>query len=249
MRARVDVVILTWNDGAVLERAVQSALDAGGADVRVLVYDNGSDPPAATVCDERVTLIRDDVNRGVAGGRNRGIAHGDAPLVLLLDSDARLEQYAFDTLLAPLRDPEVAMVVPTFTDQAPEASAGRAPSLGRKVLRVLNVTSKYRSVGRHAADPWWDVDFGIGACQLFRREAYDAVGGIDESFFYGPEDVDFCLRLKQAGWRVVQTSAAVCHHPPRRRYRRPLSRRGLSHAWAVVRYLARHRHRVGVGGA
>jgi GT2 family glycosyltransferase len=137
-------------------------------------------------------------------------------------------------------DEGVAVVGPVFVGQAPEASAGRAPTLRTKMARILDLRSTY--VGSDRSGAVWDVDFCIGACQLIRRRAWEGVGGLDETYFYGPEDVDFCLRLREAGWRVVQTSNAAVHHPPRRRYKRVLTRRGLEHGWAVARHHWRHRH-------
>jgi GT2 family glycosyltransferase len=244
MKPQIDVVILTWNDGeAMLSRAVGSALASEEVDVQVIVVDNGSTPPATVAVDARVTLIRNEENRGVAGGRNQGVAAGTAPLVCLLDSDARLAPATLRRMLEPLLgDDHVGLVAPVFTGQRPEESGGRAPSPWRKLGRGLNLFDDYGAVPRGPADRWWDVDFTIGACQLFRRVAYQDVGGIDEAFFYGPEDVDFCLRLRNAGWRVLQDGAASCHHPPRRRFRRPLSRKGMQHAAAIARHLWRHRH-------
>ena len=62
-------------------------------------------------------------------------------------------------------------------------------------------------------------------------DAFDAVGGLDERWFYGPEDVDFCLRLREGGARIVQCGDASCRHPPRRRNRKILTMRGLRHAY------------------
>lgn len=239
----VDVVILTWNDGDRLQIALRSALDSEGVDVHVIVVDNGSDPPAEVMEGEpRVTLVRNETNRGVAGGRNQGTTLGQHPFVCLLDSDARLHPDALSSLIAPmLEDDSIALTVPVFTGQPPEASAGRAPGLVQKMRRITNRTDGYRAVPHGEDDRFWDVDFGIGACQVFRRTAYTAVGGIDESYFYGPEDVDYCLRLKEAGHRIVQVRDAACDHPPRRRFRKVLTRRGAQHAVAVARYLWRHR--------
>lgn len=247
MTARVDVVVLTWNDGDRLAVALESALAATGVDVDVTVVDNGSDPPAVLPDDPRVHLVRNEVNRGVAAGRNQGVAAGEAPFVVLLDSDARLQAGALTALLEPMVDDEgVGLVVPTFTGQSPEASAGRAPSALRKLARGLNLRSDYAPVPHRPGERWWDVEFGIGACQLFRRHAWEAVGGIDEDYFYGPEDVDFCLRVRATGHRVVQLSAEVCDHPARRRFRRVLTRRGLDHAVAIARYLWRNRGHVAI---
>ena len=242
-RPRVAVVILTWNDGELLDAALASALASTGVDVEVVVVDNGSEPPATVAADPRVRLLRNEANRGVAAARNQGVEATNAPLVLFLDSDARLGPDTLEHLCRPLAaSPDVALVAPVFDGQLPQASAGRAPSLGRKVARVLDLTAAYAPAGRRGpGDPAWDVDFAIGACQLVRRTAFDEVGGLDEDFFYGPEDVDFCLRLREAGWRVVQVAGAGCHHPPRRRHRRLLTKAGARHAWAVSRHLWRHR--------
>ena len=238
---QVDVVILTWNDGPLLDAAVDSALASEGVDVRVYVIDNGSDPAAAVVDDERVTLVRNDANRGVAPGRNQGAALGSSTYICILDSDARLLPDALARLIEPLEGSGgVALAAPVFVDQAPEASAGVAPSLTDKALRLLDVRDTYRTVATDG--PWWDVDFAIGACQLVRREDFEAVGGFDEGYFYGPEDVDLCLRLREGGRRIVQVAGAGCHHPPRRRHRGILTKAGRRHASAVARHLWRHRN-------
>lgn len=237
----IDVVVLTWNDGDLLTAAIDSALASVGVDVNVIVVDNGSDPPATVPDDPRVTLVRNTVNRGVAPARNQGAALGRAPFVCFLDSDARLLPSTLGHLLTPLAaGPEIALSAPVFTDQPAEASAGKAPTLADKALRVLDVRSTYRA--DTGIGPWWDVDFAIGACQFVRRDAFESAGGFDETYFYGPEDVDLCLRLREAGLRVVQVEAAGCHHPPRRRNRRLLTRRGMLHASAVARHLWRHRN-------
>lgn len=236
----VDVVVLTWNDGELLDAAVRSALRSESVDVRVIVVDNGSDLPPELPSDPRIRVLANRANVGVAPGRNQGAAAGDSPFICFLDSDARLGLETLQRLLEPLeRSADVALAVPVFTDQPAEASAGRAPSLGDKVLRVLSLRHGYRAVPTEGG--CWDVDFGIGACQLVRRADFMAVGGFDASYFYGPEDVDLCLRLRERGRRVVQVRRAGCDHPARRRCRGLLTRRGIRHGWAVARHLWRHR--------
>lgn len=240
---RVDVVILTWNDGELLDRAVGSALASYDVDVSVFVIDNGSDPPAEVSGDPRVQLVTNAENRGVAAGRNQGAALGTAPVICLLDSDATLGSHSLATLIAPLDDPSVGVTVPVFNAQEPEESAGRAPGLKVKLQRGLNRRTTYEAVPRCSDDLSWDVDFGIGACQVIRRSVFSAVGGLDDSIFYGPEDVDFCLRVITSGSRVIQVASADVDHPPRRAFRNPLSLRGLRHTRALVSYLWTHRHR------
>lgn len=240
------MVILTWDDGDLLDAAVRSALASTAARVNVIVVDNGSEPPAAIAPDLPIRLLRNKENRGVSAGRNQGAAAGSAPAICFLDSDARLHALALSELLGALAsDSSIALAAPVFSGQPPTASAGRAPSLLDKILRVTNRRSTYRPMtpARATPGPLRDVEFAIGACQVVRRDAFEAVGGFDERYFYGPEDVDLCLRLLAGGQRVVQVSGAWCEHPPRRRNRRLLTRRGLGHAWAVLQHLWRH-HRL-----
>lgn len=237
----VDVVILTWNDGALLDTAIASVRASVGVAARVVVVDNGSEPAVGDLGDD-VRIVRNAENRGVAAGRNTGVQTTTSAIVCFLDSDAELLPESLARMVARLdQHAEVGLVAPTFVDQLPEASAGAAPTLVRKVRRVLGRTDTYSSTAHRSGASEWDVDFAIGACQVFRRSAFDAVDGLDESYFYGPEDADFCMRLRRAGWRVLQVADAPVIHPPRRRNRKLLTQRGLRHAWAVTRFLVRHR--------
>jgi GT2 family glycosyltransferase len=209
----------------------------------VIVVDNGSDDPVVVADRDDVVLLRQDTNLGVAPGRAVGTAAATAEVICFLDSDARLQPDGLARLVGVLEaDPTVGLVGPVFDGQRPEESGGRAPGVGVKLARALGRRDDYRPMARPGQDHW-DVDFVIGACQVFRRSAYEEVGGLDTSIFYGPEDVDLCLRFAAAGHRVVQVAGSTCQHPPRRRNRRLLTRRGLAHAWQVARHLARRRPR------
>lgn len=240
---RIDVVILTWNDGPLLSRALTSVFACEDVRLNVIVVDNASSPPADVEDHPSVSLIRNNANRGVAPARNQGAKLGSAPLVCFLDSDAVLHPESLARLSnAVLSQGRVALAAPVFVGQAPGASGGRAPTLRRKLARMAGLSDRYEEADRAPGATTWDVDFAIGACQLVRRAAFEEVGGLDESYFYGPEDVDFCLRLREAGWRIVQVADAPVEHPPRRRNRRLLTVRGIRHAWAVCRHLWRHRN-------
>jgi len=82
----------------------------------------------------------------------------------------------------------------------------------------------------------------IGACQLVRRRALAEVGPLDERIFYGPEDVDFCLRLWRKGWKVLYAPDSLVIHHERRLTRRLLSRLTFRHAAGLAYYFAKHRY-------
>jgi len=236
---RVDVVILAWNDPE-LDDAIGSALASTRTEVQVIVVDNASDPPVVGPSDPRVRVLRNAENLGVARGRNQGAAAGNSPFLCVLDSDAVLAPDTLAVLVRSVADaPDRVLAVPVYDGQSPEASAGRAPTAMRKVMRLIGLTDQYEAMARPPDAAVWDVDFGIGACQLIRRDAFEEVGGYDETVFFGPEDVDLCLRLRERGYQVVQVRDATCRHEARRRFRRVLTRQGLRHAWSVAVYLVK----------
>lgn len=245
----VDVVILTWNDAKQMLRAVDSVFASDGVAPNIYVVDNGSEPPAEPPLTSQLHVIRLTSNLGVAAGRNRGARQGSAEYVCFLDSDATVESSTLRRLIDPLlTDPAIALSAPVYAGQRPEQSAGRVPGLGRKLVRALGLTDSYAATRRRDA-PCWDVGFAIGACQVFRRSAFAEVGGLDERYFYGPEDVDFCVRLRAHGHRVVQVGSATCCHAPRRHSRSFFTPRGLRHTVAVARFLWEQRRAIPLRGS
>jgi GT2 family glycosyltransferase len=242
---KVDVVVLTWNDAEQLERCLDSVASSRGVRTRAYVVDNGSDVSAAPMAlagRGGTVMIHNTKNRGVAAGRNQGAGLGDSEYVCFLDSDAVLGPDALAHLARQLENrPDAAMSAPVFEDQLPEESAGVAPSFKDKATRLIRNSATYRRVAGMGRGPAWEVDFSIGACQLLRRRCFEAVGGFDERYFYGPEDVDLCMRLRRRGWKVVQVAAAACQHRARRSHRRLATRAGAIHAKNVALHIWRNR--------
>jgi GT2 family glycosyltransferase len=88
------------------------------------------------------------------------------------------------------------------------------------------------------------VGYVIGACQMIRREAMEEIGLYDDNIFYGPEDVDYCLRMWKAGWRVLYSPAAVIVHMERRITKKHPWRNRLFwvHLKGLVRYFWQHKY-------
>ena len=80
----------------------------------------------------------------------------------------------------------------------------------------------------------------IGACQVIRRTALDEVGLLDERIFYGPEDVDLCLRMHRAGWQVEYVPDAVVMHLERRITRKLLSVLTARHVYGLGYFFWKH---------
>ncbi|MCU1496689.1 MAG: glycosyl transferase family 2 [Acidimicrobiales bacterium] len=239
---RIDVVVLTWNDGDQAAEAVRSGCASDGVQAAVWVVDNGSDVPF-TFDDPAVVVHRSATNLGVSKGRRLGVALGDAPLVCFLDSDAVLAPGSLATLVGALAaHPDLGCVGPVFDGTPPRESGGRHPTLVRKLARAAGLTRRYAAVrgqGAPMTDAAGDlvpVEFVIGACQVFHRSAYDAVGGLSDEGLFGPEDVELCRRFRAAGRGVAQVHGSGVVHDARRAWKSPFSQRGRRHLVAVLRY-------------
>ncbi len=247
----VSIVILTWNSRSLLT-ACLAALPAATAPLatELIIVDNGSQDGTAELLAARSDLvtITNPTNRGVAPARNQGLRRARGEFVALLDVDTVAQPGSFPTLVARLRaTPGVGLVGPKLVgaDGALQYSCRRFPTIVDKVLRRLP-----ERFGRAIADDvelrWWDhvgvreVDYVIGACQVIRRAALAEVGLLDERIFYGPEDVDLCLRMHHAGWQVEYVPEAIVMHLERRVTRKLLSRLTARHVYGLGYFFWKH---------
>jgi GT2 family glycosyltransferase len=200
------IIIVSYNCREALRDCLHS-LPAG----RVVVVDNASADNSADLLRTEfpsVTLIANETNRGFAAACNQGIAATTEPFVLLLNPD---------TTNPPL--PHLVKFMHTHTDagacgpriQNPngslQVSCRRFPTWWRMALAELGCRWFY-----YVPWPGVDVDQLMGSCLLLRRTALEQAGVLDERFFVYFEEVDLCLRLKQAGWRVCYVDDAIITH-------------------------------------
>jgi GT2 family glycosyltransferase len=219
----------------------------------VIVVDNASSDgtgPAIARAFPETLVIRNEVNRGIAAGRNQGIATSRGDCVLILDQDTEVQPNAPLHLLQRINLPGVGIVGARLIGLDGELQyTGRLfPTLWGKVGRRVNNSLLEQIVYREELRDWdhasaRDVDYVIGACQLVRREVFESAGVYDERFFYGPDDADFCLRARLEGWRVAYEPRALVIHAERRVTKGvKMDKMLIRHALSVGYYFAKHRY-------
>ncbi len=222
-RPRVDVGIVTWNTRDLTVQALRRLLDSDqGAELRVLVHDNGSTDGTADAVRELVPeadVVDCPDNLGFAAAVNRLFARSDASWFLMLNSDAWPEPGAVAALVAAAqRHPRAAVVAPRLDrpDGSLEHSTHPFPSVlvaGASALRLQNAWAERRALlGAWRHDREREVDWAVGAAWLVRREAIEDIGGLDESFFMYVEDLEWCHRARSRGWEIWFTPSAVVVH-------------------------------------
>lgn len=224
---RVSVVIVNYQSYEELHACLGSLEQVCGP-VSVVVVDHDSDARAADELSRRfpdIRLLRQSGNDGFAAGVNLGARASTAPFILLLNPDCVVERNTCCALADWMEaHPDVAVAGPRIrnADGTVQPSARRFPDLTTAIAGRSSWLTKVmprNPISRHnlpARDPSVtaavDVDWVSGACMLVRREAFEAVGGLDEGFFLYWEDADFCRRLKQAGWRTAYVPSVGAIH-------------------------------------
>jgi GT2 family glycosyltransferase/glycosyltransferase involved in cell wall biosynthesis len=221
MRRLVTAVVVTHNSAGVIDRLLASLRTVAAGDIDgIVVVDNGStDGTAERVRDHPGVILLVQGNTGFAHGVNRGIAAAapDAD-ILVLNPDVEVHPGLVDRLTSVLEDEaRAAVAIPALlaTDGSLSPSLRRDPTIRSTLIESIVGGSR---AGRHgeAYQPSggrrMDVDWATGAVMLLRRSVLDEVGGFDETFFLYSEETEFCMRVRDAGYRVIVDPLAVATH-------------------------------------
>ncbi len=227
VRGLTSVVVVNFEAGPLLERGLGAAL-ASESPVEVIVVDNASGDDsldrarAAHAGDDRVRIIRNTENVGFARACNQGLAVARGEYLLVLNPDAWIEPQSIAGLVSALDAvPRAGMAGPLLLNpDGSEQVGGRRvlPTPGRTWRRAFGLSGLARNGNDFvlAGDPLppgpVEIEAISGACMLVRRSALAEVGALDEGYFFHCEDLDWCHRFRQAGWRVVFTPAARVVH-------------------------------------
>ena len=226
MTPALGAVIVNYNAGSELRRALESIDREAGGSWQAVVVDNGSadGSEAAAMEFAQVRLIRNSGNVGFARGVNQAIRACPAARIVIMNPDCQLMPGALPPLMAALdADPRCAVAAPLVRnpDGSPQGNArgdpdmltglfGRSSAL-RRTLPELDVARRNVIAGT-ADDAAAAVDWVSGACMLVRRDAFINVGGFDERYFMYWEDADLCRRLRAHGHTIRFVPAASAVH-------------------------------------
>src|SRR6266536_1150628 len=249
--APVAVVLVTYESAGDLPACIASLPQAAAPhEPEVLVVDNASrDDSAGVARSLGAKVIENQRNLGYARAVNRGAEETAAPWLLVANPDTRLEPGSLARLLATAAaDPRIACIGPRLLnlDGSDYPTGRRFPSLLTGGLHALlgpvwpgnPATRRYHLTDLDRTRPA-RVDWVSGACMLLRRSAFDAVGGFDTSYFMYFEDMDLCLRLARAGWRIVLEPRATVEHVVGGSTRNAPYRKVFDHHRSTLRFYRR----------
>ena len=247
----ISIVIVNHNHRKVIDKCLASlyALPDSVAFEVTIIDNTGTDGTADWAAQNypQVAIRRNTVRRGFAANANAGIRESaGGRYVLLLNPDVICIAGLLDQLVVFLdAHPEAAIAAPQlyYPDGAMQANVRRFPTPGALALRVLRVDALWKSPGvrrylmEGEGSESTEVDWVTGAVLMVRRTAVEDVGLLDENYFLYWEDLDWCYRMRQAGWTVHRVAEArAIHEQARAGVRRPFSRAGRAQLTGAVRF-------------
>lgn len=228
------IVIVSYQVRDCLQRSLQSLSRAADSlACQIIVVDNASTDDSPALVREnfpQVHFIANAENFGFAKANNQGLALAEGRYWMLLNPDTEIldgDALALHKMIGFMDENARAgacgpsLVYPDGTRQH---SAFRFPSLVQIYIDLFPVNWRLRESrwnGRYAPSQYargvpFPIDHPLGACLMVRAETARQVGVLDESYFIYAEEVDWCFRIKQAGWQIWCVPAArIVHHEAR----------------------------------
>jgi hypothetical protein len=222
------VVIPSYNTRDLMEQALRTVEEASGdLSVEIIVVDNASQDGSQQMVRERfpdAVLICNEKNVGFAGANNLAFRRARGRHILLLNSDTIVRADTLHTMVSYLDDhPQVGaagckVLNPDGTLQLDCRRAFPTPSAA--IYKLTGLSRLFPQSRRFALynlsyldeDETAEVDALSGSFMLVRRETLQQVGGLDEAYFMYGEDLDWCFRMREAGWKIYYVPTTQIIH-------------------------------------
>jgi len=225
----ISIIIVSYNVRDLLENCLHS-LDSAleGIPAEVFVVDNNSDDGTVDMVRQRfpsVLLIANDDNLGFARANNLALARAQGKYLLLLNPDTLVQEDTIATMLRFFRENEdvgmagCKIIRPDGTFELACRRSFPSPWVSfTKLTGLSTLFPKSHVFARYNLtylneDETYEVDAISGSFMMLRRAVYDDIGGLDESYFMYGEDLDWCYRTQQSGWKLYYVhSTKIVHY-------------------------------------
>jgi GT2 family glycosyltransferase len=222
----LSIIIVNWNTKQLLLNCIASIYrTVHRPSFEIIVVDNNSTDgsvEAVAKAYPEVNVIANAANLGFARANNAALRRMSGRYGVLLNSDTILKESALDKMYDFMEHhPRAGMCGPQLLneDGTKQNSIGNFPTLlmefvSKRLIRIL-FPERYRQAFKFKNAEFKDpvvVDFIVGACMVARKAAMDEAGMLDEDYFFLYEEVDWCFRMKKAGWPVYHLPDVEIYH-------------------------------------
>ena len=251
-------ILLTWNSEEYISRCLDSfILQCLNEKIlwEIIIIDNGSRDTTQKILKKYINAYADKFsviflgkNCGTTISRNKGLSKAKGKFCCILDSDTEFSSGNIKDVLKISENQKIGICAPRLflSNGTVQNSVKKFPTFIdkiKKVPRILlrkstSITDFYENFP--FSEPTC-VDSAISACWFFRRSLLSDVGYLDEKIFYSPEDIDFCLRVKQKGYKIIYYPfLSIKHHTQQISHRKPFSLVSIKHFLGLLYYFKKH---------
>lgn len=238
VNAQTAIVMLVRNQKTLTKQAITSICEkTDNTQFLLYVVDNGSDADTKSMLRDLaaqyscINITWNEENFSFSAANNLAACNDQAKYICFVNNDIEvIDGLWLDRLISVMEaDPDVGATGPILLYPDYEVqSAGIDIHHQKNKIKIPATEIKHFRQSR-------TVDALTGACVLVRRDVHELIGGFDERFWYGQEDIDYCLRLKEAGFDLrLVSEAEVIHHESKTRsfnFRSSYNRRLLFGKW------------------
>lgn len=256
---RLSIVVITWNERDDLRRCLEALVDKINLNRdEIIVVDNGSCDGSRELVTQypQIRYLALDRNYGVAAARNHGLFLARGDICMTLDNDAVMLTEDPGAIVEEFfsAHPEAGVVGYQLLDEdgTRQQSARRFPKFYQPLVARMPLTRRNnflkRELDRHLMNDicfgneldYIEVDYVLGANQVFTKKVAAQLMGYDDNIFFGPEDAEFCVRVRKLGFRNYYCQSISIIHRCKRRTRK-LSVLALKHLIGFWYMLGKHR--------
>ncbi len=261
----LSIIILTHNNENCIKLCLNSLKKFIDFNAEIIIVDNNSLDNTLKYIKtfknknkffKRIEIIENKKNLGVSKSRNQALKIIKGNYVLILDSDTYMIDDSIKIGINFLKENKnIGICIPKmfYKNLEIQDNIRYYPTITSKIKAVLNIflnklhIKKEKDVldysDKREKEKIFEVDYGICAYLLAKKEVFDSIGFFDEAIFYGPEDVDICLRAKKAGFKVYYNSNInIVHERQRLSHRKIFSKINFYHIQGLIHYFWKHKY-------
>jgi GT2 family glycosyltransferase len=212
----VSIITVNYNQTKVTLDLLKSLESVTYPNIEMIVVDNASKENPVEIIHQKfpeVITIRIEENLGFAGGNNEGIRIAKGEYFLFLNNDTEVAPDFLEPMIQFMaQNPETGMCSPKIRFFEPKDLIQYAGSTDIDYLRVASYTIGYgqKDIGQYDKTEFTHLIHG--AAMLIPRQVVEKVGFMAEQFFLYYEELDWCERVKRAGYKVAYISASLVYH-------------------------------------
>jgi N-acetylglucosaminyl-diphospho-decaprenol L-rhamnosyltransferase len=163
-----------------------------------------------------ITFLLNDAPLGFGANHNQAFRHCSSDFFCVLNPDIELTNDAFTALVNTFTDSKTGLTYPVQID-----GGNVSLDFERELVRPISVAQRHIIKGLYHSDLKKPVHWVSGAFMMFKSSVFRELSGFDERYFMYCEDVDICLRLQLAGYKLARADATVIHHTQRQTLKNP----------------------------